>query len=107
MFSENKLIILKNIFNDTKFQEDFLENIENLEGIKDIVVIYEDKAPDERTKFFKALQKCAKCQEFNYLQPALLKKWAVGEFDKNKVIEVFQKLEFNSLINRLDALCQN
>ena len=30
-----------------------------------------------------------------------------GEFDKNKVIEVFQKLEFNSLINRLDALCQN
>ncbi len=28
-------------------------------------------------------------------------------FDKNKVIEIFKKLDFNSLINRLDILCQN
>ena len=30
-----------------------------------------------------------------------------GNFDKNKIIEIFNKLEFNSLINRLDSLLQN
>ncbi len=83
MFAEKKLIILKNVFSDAKFQEDFLENVKNLEDIKDIIVIYEDEPADQRTKFFKALQKCAKCQEFNFLQPAILKKWIVQEFEKN------------------------
>ncbi len=84
MFAENKLIVLKNVFSDAKFQEDFLENIKNLEDIKDIVVVYEDCPPDQRTKFFKAMQKHAKCQEFDYLQPAALKKWAIQELEKNK-----------------------
>ena len=57
MFSEKKLIILKNVFENAKFQEDFLENIKNLEDIKDIIVIYEDNAPDQRTKFFKVTAK--------------------------------------------------
>ena len=82
MFAEKKLIVLKRIFENEKFQKDFIENIENLESLKDIVVIYEDDAPDQRTKFFKALQKYAKCQEFNCLQPAMLKKWIVQEFAK-------------------------
>jgi len=85
MFSEKKLIILKKVLGVEKFQEDFLENIKTLDGIKDIIIIYEDCPPDERTKFFKALQKYAKCQEFNYLQPAMLKKWVAQEFSKNKV----------------------
>jgi DNA polymerase-3 subunit delta len=85
MFAEKKLIILKSTFGDLKFQEEFLENIKNLEDIKDIVIVYEDNAADKRTKFFKALQKHAKCQEFNSLQPALLKKWVAIEFDKNKI----------------------
>ena len=84
MFAEKKLIILKNIFSNLKFQENFLENIKNLESSKDVVVIYEDNAPDKRTKFFKTLQKTAKCQEFGYLQPAQLKIWAIAEFEKNK-----------------------
>ena len=84
MFSENKLVVLRNVFAGAKFQEDFLENIKNLEDTKDIIVIYEDCPPDQRTKFFKALQKHAKCQEFDYLQPAALKKWAVQELEKGK-----------------------
>jgi DNA polymerase III subunit delta len=84
MFAEKKIIILNNVFSDAKFQEDFLENIKNLEDTKDIIVIYEDELPDKRTKFFKALQKNAKCQEFNYLQPAMLRKWVAQEFEKNK-----------------------
>ncbi len=82
MFSEKKLIVLKNVFNDVKFQEDFIKNIKKLEDSKDIIVIFEDKMPDQRTKFFKALQKNAKCQEFEYLTPINLKKWVSGEFEK-------------------------
>lgn len=84
MFAEKKLIILKNVFADTKFQEEFLESIKTLEELKDIVVIYEDCAADQRTKIFKALQKYAKCQEFEYLQPAGLRKWILQEFETAK-----------------------
>ncbi len=85
MFAEKKLIILKNVFKESKFQEEFTENLKSLEELKDIVVVYEDEAPDQRTKFFKALQKNVKCQEFSFLEPAMLKKWVTQEFDKNKI----------------------
>ena len=39
--------------------------------------------PDARTKLFKALQKHAKSQEFDRLQPAMLKKWVVQEFERS------------------------
>ena len=42
MFAEKKLIVLKNVFDNKKFQENFLENIKNLEELKDIIVVYED-----------------------------------------------------------------
>ncbi len=84
MFAEKKLIILKNVFINKKFQEDFLEAIKNLEEIQDIVVVYEDSAPDQRTKLFKALQKHAKCQSFDSLSPNDLKKWIVVEFANKK-----------------------
>lgn len=85
MFAEKKLVVLKNIFESAKFSEEFLENIKNLEDMKDIVVIYEDCPADQRTKLFKSLQKFAKCQEFECLDPANLKKWILVEFEKNKV----------------------
>jgi DNA polymerase-3 subunit delta len=84
MFAEKKLIVIKNSFSDLKFQEDFLENIKNLGETKDIIIVYEDNAPDQRTKFFKTLLKVAKCQEFRFLQPAMLKKWVAQELEKNK-----------------------
>ena len=93
MFAEKKLIILKNIFSAkggpaSGWQEDFLKNIKNLEEIKDIIIVYEDCAPDQRTKLFKELSgstrsreaRQIKCQGFNYLQPAMLKKWVAQEF---------------------------
>jgi len=85
MFAEKKLIVLKNTFSNSKFQEDFLENKNNLEETKDIIIVYEDGLPDKRTKFFKALQKCAKCQELEYLQPAMLKKWILQELEKGSL----------------------
>jgi len=81
MFTEKKLIILRNIFESKKFKEDFLENIEGLEKLKDIVVVYEDCEADQRIKLFKSLQKGATCQEFDYLSPAALKKWISQEFE--------------------------
>jgi len=79
MFAEKKLVVLRNVFGDAKFQEDFLENAKSLGDVKDIIVVYEDCAPDERIKFFKTLQKIAKRQKFSFLQPAPLKKWALQE----------------------------
>ena len=82
MFAEKKLIILKNVFEDAKFQERFLENLKSMEEINDIVVVFEESKVDQRTKIFKALQKNVKCQEFVCLQPAVLKKWIANEFEK-------------------------
>ena len=87
MFAEKKLIIIKNVFGDLKFQEDFLENVKNIEDLKDIVIIYENGTADKRLKFFKALQKNVKCQEFEPLSPINLKKWVVDEF-KEKGIKI-------------------
>lgn len=90
MFAEKKLIILSNIFENAKFQEGFLKELENIEKLKDIVIIYESNKPDQRTKVFKDLQKkClpagrqAKCQEFKFLQPGMIKKWIFQEVEKN------------------------
>ncbi len=84
MFAEKKLIILKNVFADKKFQEDLLEGVGVLKDSKDIVVIFEKESPDQRSKLFKKLLKEAKCQEFKFLQGASLKKWVLQEFGKNK-----------------------
>jgi len=82
MFDEKKLIVLKNVFCNKKFQEDFLGSIKKIEDAKDIVVVYENDKVDERTKFFKTLKKESKCQEFSLLTGVALKKWAAQEFEK-------------------------
>lgn len=85
MFAEKKLVILKNLFGDAKFQEEFLENINVIKNLEDIVVVYEDCVADQRTKTFKSLGKNAKCQEFDCLSPILLKKWISKNFENNGV----------------------
>jgi len=89
MFAEKKLIILKNVFlaKSVKFQEEFLANLKTIKELKDIVIIYEDDAVDQRTKFFKELKKKVKCQEFEVLQPAMVAKWIFAEFG-NKGIKI-------------------
>ena len=83
MFAEKKLLILRDTFANAKFQEEFTINIKNLNDTKDIIVVYEGRRADKRTKFFKALLKHAKSQEFNFLQASFLKKWIISEFEKN------------------------
>ncbi len=84
MFAEKKLIILKNVFGNAKFQEDFLKDIKTLKDSKDIIVIYEKESIDQRSKFLKALKKDAKCQEFKLLENRLLRAWLAKEFENCK-----------------------
>ena len=103
MFDEKKLIILKDIFKNLKFQEKFSDSIENLKNIKDIIVIYEKDSVDQRSKFYKLLKKEAKCQEFCLLPPAMLKKWIKQEFEKYgaKINQEAEDLLFEFVGNNL------
>ncbi len=91
MFDEKKLIILKDIFLNKKFSEDFLEEIEILEVSKDVIVVFEKNEVDQRTKLFRALIKnaggagSAKCQEFSPLDNRGLKNWFKKESEKYKL----------------------
>ncbi len=80
MFAEKKLVVLKNIFADKKFQDDFLGELKTLQALPDIIVVYEPGEVDQRLKLFKQLVKEAKCQEFSVLAPAQLKSWVQKEF---------------------------
>jgi len=82
MFAEKKLIILKNVFANKNFQEDFIKETKNVESLKDVVLVYENEAPDARLKLFKTLLKECKCQEFVPLVGVGLKKWAQEEFQR-------------------------
>lgn len=85
MFDEKKLIILKDIFLNKKFSEDFLEEIKILEDSKDVIVVFEKNEVDQRTKLFKVLIKNAKCQEFSPLDNKDLKNWFKKESEKYKL----------------------
>ena len=104
MFAEKKLIILKSLFNNSKFQEDFLSSLDGPAlGGKDIIAVFEEGSVDQRTKIFKSLQKNAKCQEFKFLQPAMIKKWILSEFEKNnaKIDPFAQELLLSFVGNNL------
>jgi len=80
IFPEKKIIILKNLFSNQKFQEDFLQGVEKLHNLKDIIVVFEPAAVDERLKIFKVLSKNCWSQEFKLLDKNNLNQWAKKEF---------------------------
>jgi len=82
MFKEKKLVILKNIFSDLKFQEEFLKNIKDLKSTEDIIVVYEIDKIDQRNKLFKSLIKESKYQEFSLLEDRFLRSWIKKEFER-------------------------
>src|SRR3989344_6618211 len=82
MFAETKLVVLKNVFSSKKFQEDFLEELKTLQALKDVIVVYENEAPDARLKLYKALIKECKCQEFALLDGKNIKIWAQKKLEK-------------------------
>lgn len=82
MFSEKKLVVLTNLFSKKDFQEDLLKNIKIIESLKDVVVVYQEDAVDQRTKIFKTLKAECKSQEFIFLDNKNLRIFAEKEFIK-------------------------
>lgn len=85
MFAQTKLVVIKNLFSNKTFQENFLEQLKVLESLKDVIVVYEKEAPDARTKLFKALTKESKAQEFNLLEGAALRAFVQKKFEGHKI----------------------
>lgn len=84
MFAETKLVILKDVFLNKKFQEDFTEEIKYFESLKDVIIIYEKEAVDQRLKIFKNLIKGSKSQEFKSLDGRDLRSWVEKELENQK-----------------------
>lgn len=84
IFGGKKLIIVRDIFLNEKFREEFLKEITNLKNSKDIIIVLEEN-PDKRTALFKGLLKNSKHQEFNLLDEKNAKLWFRSELEKNKL----------------------
>ena len=79
MFSEKKLIILKDTFLNGAFKEKFLKDFKKFLNSKNIILFYEEKEVDEKDSLFKNLKKYAKSQEFKLLKGQKLKNWVKKE----------------------------
>lgn len=103
MFAEKKLIVVNNLFLNQKFQDEFLKEIKNMEGSKDVIVVFEKEKIDERNKLFKALKKQAKCQEFNFLSNGKMFLWLDKELEryKSKIDPLAKNIFLNSVGNNL------
>ncbi len=97
MFSEKKLVVIKNFFHKKSFQDSFLEDIKRLLEGEDLVVVYQKGKTDKRKKGFKNLVKKTKNQEFNLLSEEKVKKWIGKEVEKFdcKISQEASELLFN------------
>lgn len=82
MFSEKKLVIVKNFFLRKNFQDSFLEEIKSFLDSDDVIVIHEKEKIDKRKKSFKTLSKKTKSQEFKFLKEGKIEQWIKKEFEK-------------------------
>ncbi len=82
MFAETKLVIIKNLFFAKSFQEEFLEEIKDMQSGKDVIVVYEEGEVDQRLKIFKTLTKECKSQEFALLDARNLRQWIQKEMEQ-------------------------
>ena len=83
-FSSKRLIIVKNLLTkgSVKLLEEFNEYGSRLDSKDAVVVFWEEKDPDKRTKLFKFLKKTGKCQEFKLLENYQLGNWIKKELEK-------------------------
>lgn len=80
--AKNRLVIVKNILDVSKeLREKIVSDIKK-NPASTILIFYENKLPDQRTKEFKTLKKIAKCQEFKLPDIVGLKKWIHNQFLK-------------------------
>jgi DNA polymerase-3 subunit delta len=84
-FSSKRLIIVKNLLTkgSAKLLEEFNEYSSKLDSKDAIVVFWEEKDPDKRTKLFKFFKKTGKSQEFKLLENYQITDWIKKELEKN------------------------
>ena len=91
MFSEKKLVVLKNAFSNKDFKEKFLKEIKNFTKPREIILFYEEAWVKE-DGFLKAIKKYGKCQEFKPLGDWQLKIWF-----KKEIKDLGAKIEERAL----------
>lgn len=82
MFREKKLLILKEIFSNKNFQEEFLKQGKKIIDSQNLILIYEKGEIEEKNPFFKFLKENSRWQEFKPLEGQKLKIWVEKEFKK-------------------------
>jgi len=90
MFDEKKLIILKDIFPNKNFKEEFLKEKEKFLKSDNVILFYEKGEVAENDPLFKFLKKNSKSQEFEPLGGDKLKIWVKKEF-KNYDAKISEK----------------
>jgi len=81
MFSEKKLLILKNASQNLEFKKNFLKEIEKFEKSKEIIFFFEEGSI-KKDPFFDEIKKHGKFQEFKLLDKARLRIWMKEEFKR-------------------------
>lgn len=79
IFQEKKLIVLKDVFDNRDFQEEFLKQKGRFINSDNIILIYEKKELEKENPFLRFLKKKAKYQEFQSLEGQKLKNWVKKE----------------------------
>ena len=85
MFIKKKLFFLENLFSNSEFKQEFLKKIEQIASSEDVVVVCQKEDVKKSDKFFSALRKCGKLQEFKLLSSPQLKDWIKKEFQKQEI----------------------
>jgi DNA polymerase III subunit delta len=84
LFDDKKIVVLKNIFADKTFKEEFFKNAEKFLKQENIILIFQEGSADKRDGLFKFLLKEADCREFLPLEDRELSGWIKKEFEKYK-----------------------
>jgi len=79
MFAEKKLFVLKNVFSNIDFKENFLNSFKKFLDSKNIILFYEEGEVDKKDPLFENLKKHVKSQEFELLDGQKLKNWTKTE----------------------------
>lgn len=82
MFKEKKLMILKDVFSNSDFKDEFAKNIKKFIEKEDVIVITEREKILSTDKLFKKLKKLSTFQEFKCLEGKVLEAWVNKEFLK-------------------------
>lgn len=84
--AKKRLIIIKNLLykGSKKLQTDIIDFLPKIPETS-VIIFYEVKTPDKRSKLFKTLNKPKISQEFKLLNPIELKKWIEKRIDKKLI----------------------